>query len=369
LPTNTKRDYYEVLGVSRTATEAELKSAYRKLAMQHHPDRNPDPASEEKFKEAGEAYSVLSDADKRANYDRFGHAATNGAGFGGFESVDFNDIFGDFFGDIFNQTTGGRRRNRAQRGNDLREDLTLSFEEAVFGVKKQVKIRRYEACDDCEGRGVAPGKSAQTCSACGGRGQTRFQQGFFTVARTCGQCSGAGQIIKDPCPKCHGQGRLLRERTMDVQVPAGVEDGTRIRYSDQGEAGANAGPPGDLYIVLHVREHDFFEREGNDLYCAIPVSFPQLALGTEISVPTLYGEHKLKIPDGTQPGTRFRIRHKGVPVLNSSQKGDLYVEVRVQTPTKLNKRQRELLEELNSISSVENKPQKNLFNKVKDIFG
>lgn len=372
MPTNTKRDYYEVLGVSRTATEVELKSAYRKLALQHHPDRNPDdPSAEEKFKEAGEAYAVLSDVDKRAAYDRFGHAAANGSGFGGFESVDFNDIFGDFFGDIFGGGAGsGRRRNRAQRGNDLREDLSLNFEEAVFGIKKQVTIRRYEACDGCDGLGVAPGKTAVSCSACGGRGQMRFQQGFFTVARTCSTCSGAGQIIKDPCPKCKGQGRQLQERTLDVQVPAGVEDGTRIRYSDQGEAGANGGPAGDLYVVLHVKEHAFFEREGNDLYCAIPVSFPQLALGTEIIVPTMYGEHKLKVPDGTQPGTRFRIRHKGVPVLNSSsQKGDLYVEVRVQTPTKLNKRQRELLEELNSLSSVENKPNKNLFSKVKDIFG
>jgi molecular chaperone DnaJ len=375
LPTNTKRDYYEILGVGRNVTEVELKTAYRKLAMQHHPDRNPgDPTAEEKFKEAAEAYAVLSDADKRASYDRFGHAAVNGggAGFGGFESVDFNDIFGDFFGDIFGAGTGGsgRRRNRAQRGNDLREDLSLTFEEAVFGIKKQVSIRRYESCDGCDGLGVAPGKSAVTCSTCGGRGQMRFQQGFFTVARTCSQCSGAGQVIKDPCPKCKGQGRMLQQRTLDVQVPEGVEDGTRIRYSDQGEAGANGGPPGDLYVVLHVKEHAFFEREGNDLYCAIPVSFPQLALGTEITVSTIYGEHKLKVPDGTQPGTRFRIRHKGVPVLNGgNQKGDLYVEVRVQTPSKLTKRQRELLEELNSISSVENKPNKNLFNKVKDIFG
>ena len=370
MTTKTKRDYYEVLGVQRTCTEVELKSSYRKLAMQYHPDRNPGNAeAEEKFKEASEAYSVLSDANKRATYDRFGHAATNGAGFGGFESVDINDIFGDLFGDLFGASGRGGRRTRAQRGNDLREDLTLTFEEAVFGVKKQVKIRRFEACETCDGKGVAPGKSATVCAGCQGRGQVRFQQGFFSVARTCPQCQGAGQIITDPCTKCKGEGRLLHERTLDVQVPAGVEDGTRIRYSDQGEAGANGGPPGDFYMVLHVKEHAFFEREGNDLYCAIPVSFPQLALGTEIQVPTMYGDHKLKIPDGTQPGTRFRIRHKGVPVLNSSQKGDLYVEVRAQTPQKLNKRQRELLQELDALTSIENKPQKNLFNKVKDIFG
>lgn len=371
MTTKTKRDYYEVLGVQRTCTEVELKTAYRKLAMQFHPDRNPDnPDAEEKFKEASEAYSVLSDANKRASYDRFGHAATNGfGGAAGFESVDINDIFGDLFGDLFGAGGRGGRRSRAQRGNDLREDLKLTFEEAVFGVKKQIHIRRFEACETCDGQGVAPGKSATQCAGCGGRGQVRFQQGFFSVARTCPQCGGTGQIIKDPCTKCRGEGRLLKERTLDVSVPAGVEDGTRIRYSEQGEAGANGGPAGDFYVVLNVKEHPFFEREGNDLFCAIPVSYPQLALGTEITVPTMYGDHKLKVPDGTQPGARFRIRGKGVQVLNSSQKGDLYVEVRAQTPTKLTKRQRELLEELNALTSIENKPSKNLFKKVKDIFG
>jgi molecular chaperone DnaJ len=373
LATRTKRDYYEILGVSKTATEVELKAAYRKLAMQHHPDRNPGkPEAEEKFKEASEAYAVLADTDKRAAYDRFGHAAINGGGGfpGGFESVDFSEIFGDFFGDIFSGGSGGRRRGRAQRGDDLRVDLTLQFEEAVFGKSTEVKIRRHETCTECNGNGSAAGKKPVTCSGCGGRGQVRFQQGFFSVARTCPQCSGAGQIISDPCPKCKGHGRTLQDRTLEVKVPPGVEDGTRIRYSGQGENGVGGGPAGDLYVVLTVKEHAFFVREGNDVYCVIPVSFSQTALGAEVMVPTLYGEHKLKIPESTQTGTRFRIRHKGVPVLNSSGKGDLFVEVRVHTPGKLTKRQRELLQELNEISKVENVPEKHgLFNKIKDIFG
>ncbi len=373
MATHTKRDYYEILGVTRTATDVELKAAYRKLAMQHHPDRNPGkPEAEEKFKEASEAYAVLADADKRAAYDRYGHAAVNGGGFsGGFESVDLNEIFGDFLGDIFGGGGGGgRRRGRAQRGDDLRVDLTLQFEEAVFGKATEVKIRRHETCTECKGNGSAPGKKPVTCSGCGGRGQVRFQQGFFSVARTCPQCSGAGQIISDPCPKCKGQGRTVEDRTLEVKVPPGVEDETRIRYSGQGEVGVGGGPAGDLYVVLTVKEHAFFEREGNDVHCVIPLSFPQMALGAEVTVPTLYGEHKLKIPEGTQTGTRFRIRHKGVPILNASGKGDLYVEVRVHTPPKLSKRQRELLEELNGISKVENLPEKSsLFSKMKDIFG
>ena len=361
--------------MSRTATDVELKAAYRKLAMQHHPDRNPGkPDAEEKFKECSEAYAVLADADKRAAYDRFGHAAVNGGGSGfpgGFESVDFNEIFGDFFGDIFGggQGRGGRERGRSQRGDDLRVDLTLQFEEAVFGKSTEVKVRRHETCAECNGNGSAAGKRPVTCSGCGGHGQVRFQQGFFSVARTCPQCGGAGQIISDPCPKCKGQGRTVQDRTLEVKVPPGVEDGTRIRYSGQGESGAGGGPAGDLYVVLTVKDHAFYERAGNDLHCVVPVSYSQLALGAEVNVPTLYGEHKMKIPEGTQTGTRFRIRHKGVPVLNSTGKGDLYVEVRVHTPGKLNKRQRELLQELSEISKVENVPEKHgLFNKIKDIF-
>jgi len=376
LAANTKRDYYEVLGVTRTATDVEIKSAYRKLAMTYHPDRNPNnPDAEEKFKEITEAYAILADGEKRSLYDRFGHAGVSGsaAGPAGFDPAifqDFGDIFGEFFGfgDLFGGG-GGRRRSRAQRGADLREDLYLEFDEAVFGVEKQVKVRRHEACDGCRGSGAAPGKGPVTCRACDGRGQIRYQQGFFSIARTCSTCQGSGSVITDPCPKCKGEGRVLRERAVETKVPAGVEDGTRIRFAGLGEAGAFGGPAGDLYVVLHVKEHLFFEREGNDLYCVVPISFPQAALGTEIMVPTFEGEHRLKVPEGTQSGTSFRIRGKGVPVLNGRGKGDLFVEVRIQTPAKLGKRQRELLAELGELTPVENKPQRrSLLGRVKDMF-
>ena len=374
LASNAKRDYYEVLGVPREAGEQEIKSAYRKLALQFHPDRNPNnPDAEEKFKQCSEAYAILADADKRAAYDRFGHAAVSGGGSGGFDPTVFQDvseIFGDFFGfgDLFGG--GSRRGTRAQRGPDLREDVTLEFEEAVFGTETSVTVRRHESCEECRGSGAAPGKAPVTCRSCGGRGQVRYQQGFFSMARTCPTCRGAGSVITDPCPKCKGEGRVLRQRTVDTKVPAGVEDGTRIRFSGLGEAGAHSGPPGDLYVVLHVKEHAFFEREGNDLHCVIPISFVQAALGTEIRVPTLEGEHALKVPEGTQSGTTMRIRGKGVPVLNGHGKGDLFVEIRVQIPSKLNKRQRELLQELEGMTQVENKPQRRtLLGKVKDIFG
>ena len=367
-----------MLGVSRTCAEQELKSAYRKLAMQYHPDRNPNnPDAEEKFKELTEAYAVLIDGEKRSLYDRFGHAGVAGAGTGGAGGFDpsafqdLSDIFGEFFGfgDIFGGAGGGRRRTRAQRGPDLREDLTLEFEEAVFGTETQVVIRRHEACEDCSGSGAAPGKSPVTCRSCQGRGQVRYQQGFFSMARTCPTCQGAGSVITDPCSKCKGEGRVLRQRTVEAKVPAGVEDGTRIRFSGYGEAGAFGGPAGDLYVVLHVKEHAFFAREGNDLHCVIPISFTQAALGTELRVPTLEGEQPLKIPEGTQSGTIFRLKNKGVPVLNGRGKGDLFVEVRAQTPSKLNKRQRELLQELDGLMRVENKPQRStLVEKMKDIF-
>ena len=363
-----------MLGVTRVATDVEIKSAYRKLAMTYHPDRNPNnPEAEDKFKELTEAYAVLADSEKRSLYDRFGHAGIGGSGApGGFDPTifqDFGDIFGDIFGfgEAFGQ--GGRRRSRAQRGADLREDLHLEFEEAVFGTEKQVKVRRQETCDACRGSGSAPGKAPVPCKSCNGRGQVRYQQGFFSIARTCPTCQGAGSVVTDPCPKCKGEGRMLRERVVEAKVPAGVEDGTRIRFNGLGEAGAFGGPAGDLYIVLHVKEHAFFERDGNDLHCVVPVSFPQAAMGTEITVPTLEGEHKLKVPEGTQSGTSFRIRNKGVPVLNGHGKGDLYVEVRIQTPGKLNKRQRELLAELAQLSPVENKPQhRTLLGRVKDMF-
>jgi molecular chaperone DnaJ len=370
-----KRDYYEVLGVSRTAGDQKIKSAYRKLALQYHPDRNPDnPEAEERFKECSEAYAVLADAEKRARYDRFGHAGVGAAAGQGFDATvfnDFQDIFGDLFGfgDMFGQGAG-RRRSRAQRGADLREDLTLEFEEAVFGVTKQVQVRRHEECEQCKGSGVAPGKSPVTCTTCGGRGQMRYQQGFFSISRTCSTCGGSGKLIVDPCSQCRGQGRVTRDRTVTVKVPAGVEEGARILYSNEGEAGVYGGPPGDLYIVLHAKEHAFFERNGKDLYCALPISMSQAALGAEIQVPTLEGEEKLKIPEGTQTGSHFKLKNKGVPVLNGRGRGDLFVEVKVQTPSKLTKRQRELLQELHTTLSIENKPvSRSLLNRVKEIFG
>lgn len=378
MATKVKRDYYEVLQVTRTASDQEIKSAYRKLAMQFHPDRNPNnPDAEEKFKECSEAYSVLADAQQRARYDQFGHAGV-GNGMGGGAGVDFNsaiftdfsDIFGEMFGigDLFGG--GGRRRTRAQRGADLREDLTLEFEEAVFGIATSIDIRKHETCETCTGSGVAPGKSAQTCKTCGGRGQQRFQQGFFSIARTCSACGGAGQVINDPCPKCRGEGRVMKDRKLEVKVPPGVEDGMRMRYAGQGEPGYFGGPAGDLYVVLHVKEHAFFHRDGHHIHCAIPISFSQAALGAEIDVPTLEGSHKLKVPEGTQTGTVFKVRGKGIPVLNGHGKGDLLVEVSVQVPTKLTKRQRELLAELGQTTAIDNKPQKdeNFMSKVKEFF-
>ena len=366
-----------MLGVGRTASDQEIKSAYRKLAMQHHPDRNPDnPEAEEQFKECSEAYAVLSDAEKRARYDRFGHAGVSGnGGGGGFDPSgfpDIQDIFGDIFGfgDVFGGGGRGGRRSRAQRGADMREDVTLEFEEAVFGVTKQVAIRRLEECDQCHGSGAAPGKSPITCTTCGGAGQVRYQQGFFAIARPCSTCQGSGKLIVDPCSQCRGHGRVRRERSVTVKVPAGVEDGQRMLYSGEGEAGLFGGPSGDLYVVLHCKEHEFFERDGRNLHCVVPVSFVQAALGTEISVATLEGAHVLKVPEGTQTGANFKIKNKGVPELNGRGRGDLYVQVKVQTPTKLSKRQRELLEELQQTLAVENKPvSRTLLSKMREMFG
>ena len=363
-----------MLGVQRGASDQEIKSAYRKLALQFHPDRNPNnPDAEEKFKEATEAYAILADSEKRGMYDRFGHAGVGGSGAGGgFDASvvqDFSDIFGEFFGfgDIFGG--GSRRRTRAQRGADLREDITIEFEEAAFGTEKKVTFRKQENCDSCGGSGSAQGKAPVSCRTCGGRGQVRYQQGFFSIARTCPACQGAGSVISDPCTKCKGEGRVIQQKTIDARIPAGVEDGTRIRFSGVGEAGLQGGPPGDLYLVLHVKEHPFFERQGNDLYCVVPISVTQAALGTELHVPTLESDHTLKVPEGAQSGTVLKIRGKGVPVLNGHGKGDLFVEVRVQTPSKLTKRQRELLEELQSLTQVENKPQRrSILGKVKDMF-
>jgi molecular chaperone DnaJ len=375
MPATMKTDYYELLQVERTATDSEIKSSYRKLAMQFHPDRNPNnPAAEEKFKACSEAYQVLSDADRRAAYDRYGHAGVNGgSGFGGGspfqQGGDLNDIFGDLFGEMFNMGGGQRRATRQQRGRDLKFDMTLEFEEAVFGVEREITIRRAEPCDDCHGTGSASGKQPETCQQCGGRGQIRSQQGFFSVARTCPVCSGTGSVIRTPCTTCKGDSRITREHKILVKVPAGVESETRIRYSGEGDAGRFGGPAGDFYVVLDVKAHKFFERDGDDLHCVIPISFPQAALGTEIELETLDGTETLKVPEGTQSGREIKLRGKGVPHLNSHGKGDLIVEVRVKTPGKLSKAQKDLLRQLSETMSVENTPHsRGLMDKVKDIF-
>ncbi|MDE3201037.1 MAG: molecular chaperone DnaJ [Acidobacteriota bacterium] len=371
----SKADYYEVLGVGRDASDQELKSAYRKLAMKYHPDRNPgDHAAEEKFKEASEAYQVLSDGDKRAAYDRYGHAGVNGGGPGGFGggfqgAVDLGDIFGDLFGEMFNMGGGQQRATRTRRGDDLRFDLTIEFEDAIFGTETEVKIRRLEMCDTCHGSGSSSGKGPTTCPQCQGRGQLRYQQGFFSVARTCSGCNGTGTIISDPCQSCRGETRVNREKKLKVRVPPGVEEGTRIRYGGEGDAGRSGGPNGDLYVVLSVRSHDFFERDGHDLHCVIPISFPQAALGAEIEIPAIDGAVVLKVPEGTQSGKELRIRNKGVPYLNERGRGDLIVRVVVQTPKKLTKAQRELVSQLAESMTVDNKPSApSLLEKMKDLF-
>ena len=373
----SKADYYEVLQVTREASDQELKTSYRKLAMLYHPDRNPNnPEAEEQFKACSEAYQMLSDPEKRAAYDRYGHAAFQGGAGGGnpfagaqggFQG-DLGDIFGDLFGEMFNMG-GTRRASRVQRGRDLRYDLTLEFEEAVFGVEKEISIRRLEACDDCGGTGSANGKAPVPCAQCGGRGQVRFQQGFFSVAKTCTRCGGTGTTISEPCAVCRGEGLQAKKHAILVKVPAGVEQDTRIRYQGEGESGRFGGPAGDLYVVLSVKAHKFFERDGDDLHCVLPVSFPQAALGAEVQIETLEGMATVKMPEGTQNGREFKLRGKGVPHLNEHGKGDLIVEVRVATPQKLSKTQKELLRQLGETMQVENTPtSRSLFAKMKDIF-
>jgi molecular chaperone DnaJ len=372
----SKADYYEVLGVSRTASDQELKTAYRKMAMQFHPDRNPgDHAAEEKFKQASEAYQVLADADKRAAYDRYGHAGVGAAagpgGFSGFSGgVDIGDIFGDLFGEMFNVAGGGQQRgSRQQRGDDLRFDLAIDFEDAIFGAETEIKIRRLEMCSTCNGRGSASGRGPSVCGQCQGRGQIRYQQGFFSVARTCGACGGTGSIIGDPCQTCRGETRVAKELKLNVKVPPGVEDGTRIRYAGEGDAGRSAGTKGDLYVVLSIRPHDFFERNGQDLHCVVPISFPQAALGAEIEIPGIDGPVNLKIPEGTQSGKEIRVRGRGVPFLNEKGHGDLVVKVVVQVPRKLTRAQREVVFKLAELMNVDNKPTSpTLIEKMKDLF-
>jgi molecular chaperone DnaJ len=379
----SKRDYYEVLGVQRKATEQEIKSAYRKLALKNHPDRNPgDKQAEERFKEAAEAYSVLADTDKRHMYDRFGHAGLGGAATGGFDPTVFTgfedilgglgDIFG--FGDVFG---AGRRRSGPQRGADLRYDLEISFEESAKGTETSIQIPRQETCESCNGSGAAPGSKPTTCPQCQGRGQLRYQQGFFTVARTCGQCRGTGQVITKPCQTCHGAGRIQKQRKITVRIPAGIATGQRLRLSGEGEAGPHAGPAGDLYVVVHVQDHAFFHRDGNDLYCEIPLNFTTLALGGDIKIPTLEGEESFSVPEGTPSGETFRIRGRGMPDVTGRGRGDLLVTVNVVTPKKLTKEQRKLLEQLSEAlpkEQFEPTPRaehedKGLFERVKDIFG
>jgi molecular chaperone DnaJ len=367
----SKRDYYEVLGVTRSATETEIKRAYRALAIQHHPDKNPDdPRAEEKFKEAAEAYAVLSDKDKRARYDRYGHAAAGAQGFGfdpsGFSNIeDIFDLFG--FGDMFG-ARGGGRRSSAQRGADLRYDLEITLEEAAAGKEEKLQIPRLETCDECEGKGAEAGTAPETCITCGGSGQTRYQQGFFSVMRTCPNCAGKGQIIKNPCKKCGGAGRIEKEKTIEIKIPAGVETGSRLRVTGEGEAGVNGGQKGDLYVVIHVAEHELFERQGANLYVAVPISFAQAALGAEMPVKTLDGEQNLKVPPGTQTGTVFRVKGEGMPILGGRGKGDLFVAVTLVTPKNLTKEQRKLLEQLAEIEDVDFQDQ-SFMDKVRNIFG
>jgi len=384
----SKRDYYEILGIAKTASDSDIKSAYRKLAMKYHPDRNPgDTVAEEKFKEAAEAYAILADAEKRSLYDRFGHAGVRsaaGAG-GGFdpsvfqEFGDFADILGNMFGfgDLFG---GGRRRGGPQRGADLRYDLEISFEEAARGSETVIQIPRQENCETCHGSGAAPGSAPATCPQCRGQGQVRFQQGFFTVARTCPQCRGAGKIVTRPCAACHGAGQVSKERKITVKIPPGIATGQQLRLQGEGEAGSAGGPAGHLYVVVHVQEHEFFRRDGVNLFCEIPVNFTTVALGGEIQVPTLDGPETVKVPEGTQTGTTLRLKGKGMPDVGGRGRGDLFATVQVQTPKKLTRDQRRLIEQLAVALPAEKfeprprgeddaQEERNLFDRVKDMFG
>ena len=367
-----KRDFYEVLGVNRDASEDDIKKSYRRLAMKYHPDRNPDnPKAEESFKEAKESYEILSDANKRAAYDQYGHAGVDpsagagGAGMGG----GFADAFGDIFGDIFG---GGRGRSNVYRGADLRYNLEIGLEEAARGTETKIRIPAMEQCETCDGNGAKPGTKPVKCSTCDGHGQVRMQQGFFSVQQACPKCRGAGKMVESPCPTCRGVGRLKQHKTLSVKIPSGVDEGDRIRLSGEGEAGVNGGPPGDLYVVIHLKAHAVFQREQNDLHCEMPISFTTAALGGDIEIPTLEGYAKIKIPAETQSGKVFRLRGKGIKGVRSSTHGDLLCHVVVETPVNLTVRQRELLNELEAINNKDsgqhNPRAKSWMDKVKEFF-
>ncbi len=369
-----KRDYYEVLGVGRDVDDQALKGAYRKLALKFHPDRNPgDQEAEDKFKEAAEAYGVLSDPQKRAAYDQFGHQGVSGAaGPAGFDPNafgDFSDILGDLFGfgDLFGGS--GRRRTRVQRGDDLRFDLELNLEDAIRGMTAEIQVPRMDACSTCGGSGADKDDGLVTCSICRGRGEVMYQQGFLSVRRTCGQCNGRGQIVRRPCSQCRGEGYVRSERRLKVNIPAGVADGNRLRLQAEGQPGPNSGPPGDLYVVVKLKDHPIFERRDDDLHCTIPVNVAQAALGSEVQLLTFDGLQTVKIPEGVQPGARIRLRNLGVPHLQSHGRGDLYVHVQVKVPGRLTRDQRKLLEQLRDSLPEENEPEeKGLLDKVKDYF-
>ena len=376
----SKRDYYEVLGLARDASEEEIKKSYRKLAMKHHPDRNPDnPKAEEQFKEAKEAYENLSDDQKRAAYDQYGHAAFEhggGAGAGGFGGAGFGDAFGDIFGDIFG---GGRQggssgqRNNVYRGADLRYNMEVSLEDAAKGTETKIRIPVQSACETCKGSGARPGTQPVTCTTCAGHGQVRMQQGFFSVQQTCPKCHGNGKIVKDACPTCSGAGRVKQNKTLSVKIPAGVDEGDRIRLTGEGEAGVNGGPTGDLYVVIHLKAHEIFQRDGGNLHCEMPISFSTAALGGEIEVPTLGGSAKMKIPAETQTGGVFRLKSKGIKPLRQSEAGDLMVHVVVETPVKLTEKQKDLLREFDSSTQADagkhSPKNKSWVDKAKDFFG
>lgn len=369
----TKRDYYEILGVPRNADEGTIKSAYRKLALKYHPDRNPNDAeAEEKFKEAAEAYSVLSDAQKRAAYDRYGHQGVQGAGAAGFDPsafADFSDIFGDFFGfsDLFGGR--GRRRDRPQRGDDVRYDLEISFEDMMKGLEAELQVPRTEPCSRCNATGAEPHDGLTVCPVCRGRGEVIYQQSFLSVRRTCGQCGGRGQIIRRPCTQCKGEAYVRKDRKLKVRIPPGVDTGTRVRVPGEGQPGVNGGGYGDLYVFVTVKEHPVFDRRDADLHCTVPINVAQAALGTEVELLTFDGLQTVRIPEGTQPGGQVKLKGLGVPHLNGSGRGDLYVHIDVKIPTKLTREQRKLFEQLRETLPEENEPsEKSLFEKVKDYF-